>query len=654
MSNALLVSRKRKEKLFTLKIRKPTANNVRNFKSYNQIYNKLLRLARKKHYEGKFREFYRNIKKTWDTAREALGSRKVKVGIPNYFREENNVIKGNGNIAGAFNKFFSSIGSELASRVSESTKHFRDFMGDRVVNEFVFAPVTPQTLIKTARELAPKTSTGPDNLSSKMLKEVLPLLVHPLCHLFNLSFQTGYIPPRFKIAKVIPIFKSGDQHLFTNYRPISLLSSISKLLEKIVARQMHGFLSVNNILFKHQYGFRKGHSTTHAVLQFLDKIHEALNKETPEFTLGIFLDLKKAFDTVDHKILIEKLNHYGFRGIAKDWFHNYLTGRYQYVSIEEVDSQREQITYGVPQGSVLGPILFLLYINDLSRTTRFSSFLFADDTTFNISSSSIDNLFTISNQELDKIASWCKCNKLTINVSKTKYILFRHKNMNVPDSDNILKIGDERIERVGYDLAENNFKFLGHIIDEHLSWKHHMRHVQNKIASSNYLLARAKHFLPQNIKHILYNALIRPHLEYGVLAWGGVGKSHLDGIVKLQKKAIRNVAGERYNSHTAPLFLSLGELNFEDLFKYNSAVFMYKYNKNLLPSSFNNMFTPCNPPNRTNSYKIVRNRISYLNQYPTSFLPKTWNSINLSLKEATSLSIFKRQLKNNFLEAYDN
>lgn len=583
-----------------------------------------------------------------------MGNKRIKVGIPNYFREGDNVIRGNRNIAEAFNHFFSSIGNELASRVSESARNFRDFLGERVVSEFVFAPVTHLTILNTAKELAPKTSSGPDNISSKLLKEVLPSIVHPLCHLFNLSFQTGYIPLRFKIAKVVPIYKAGDQHLFTNYRPISLLSSISKLLEKIVARQMYGFLSVNNILFQHQYGFRKGHNTTHAVLQFLDKIHEALNKEIPEFTLGIFLDLKKAFDTVNHSILIDKLDHYGFRGVARDWFYNYLTDRYQYVSVDGVDSQREQITCGVPQGSVLGPILFLLYINDLPRATSFSLFLFADDTTFKISSRSVTDLFTTSNLELDKIASWCSCNKLTINVSKTKYILFRHKNMNVPPNDIILKIGDEEIEQIGYNSAVNNFKFLGHIIDENLSWNYHIRHVQNKIASSNYLLARAKNFLPQNIKHILYNSLIRPHLEYGVLAWGGVGKSQLQGIIKLQKKAIRNITGEGYNAHTAPLFLSLRELNFSDLFSYNSAIFMYKYNKKLLPPSFHDKFIPCSPPNRTNSYKVVRNRISYLNQFPTSFLPKTWNSLNMSLKEASSLNMFKKDLKNNLLEAYDN
>ena len=417
---------------------------------------------------------------------------------------------------------------------------------------------------------------------------------------------------------------------------------------------MHVFLAANNILFQHQYGFRKSHSTTHAVFQFLNRIHEALNMQVPEYTLGIFLDLKKAFDTVNHAILIEKLEHYGFRGIARDWFWNYLTGRYQYVSIEGVESDKQEITCGVPQGSVLGPILFLLYINDLSRVTKFSSFLFADDTTFQMSSNNLVNLVSDSNEELKKVTEWCNCNRLTINVSKTKYMIFRHKNMLISNNDLHLHIGNEEIERIGHNSREQKFKFLGHLIDEHLTWSHHVRHVHNKIACGNYILARVKNDLPHNVKLILYNSLIRPHLEYGVLAWGGVGKSKLKGLITLQKKAIRNVLGKKATAHTAPLFHSLEQLSLIDLFRYNCAIFMYKYHNNLLPRSFENMFTPCNPPNRTNSYKLVKNRISFLSQFPASFLPKTWNSLTRELKLSCSLSTFKRSLRGTLLEAYHN
>ena len=654
MTSGILKSRKYKEKLGVKKLRNPTEDNVATYKIFNSLYNKVIRIAKRKYYENKFKENARNIKRTWDTVREALGTNRYRSRFSDSFREGNLIIRGSREVANGFNNFFSLIGSELASRVTAATKHFSEFLGERIVSEFVFAQVTPQSLLDTAKKLKSKNSFGPDNSSSKLLKEILPVISNPLCYLYNLSFQTGFIPNRFKIAKVVPVYKAGDRHLFTNYRPISLLSSLSKLLEKIVAKQIYAFLYTNNILYEHQYGFRKAHSTTHAVLQFLHNIHGALNKNVPEYTLGIFLDLKKAFDTVDHKILLDKLEHYGFRGISNIWFQNYLGNRFQYVTIEGVDSTKREIRHGVPQGSVLGPLLFILFINDLAKSSCFSTLLFADDTTLQLSSNNINNLFTVANEELQKVSLWFQSNKLTLNVLKTRYAIFRSKNMILPAEGLTLKMGNETIERIGDNMPENNFKFLGHVIDEHLSWANHIRYVQNKISSGNYLLASAKNFLPTSVRLTLFNTLIRPHLEYGILAWGGVGVSKLKPIITIQKKAIRNVAGKPRNSHTSPLFSTYKELTFLDLFKFNSCAFMYKYSNNLLPVSFNNMFTACNPPNRTNSYKIVKSRITYIDQYPTAYLPKKWNELCCSLKNIENIRKFKMNLKNTLLSSYDN
>ena len=209
------------------------------------------------YYESKFKGFSQDIRATWDTVREALGTSKNKSKISNVFRIGNRLFKDNKAIAKGFNEFFSKVGEELASHIRDSTVHFSEFLDERIIVNFIFAPLTAQTLTKIASQMKPKSSRGPDYMSSKMLKEILPIIVDPLYHIFNLSLQTGYIPDRFKVAKVIPVFKSGDKQIFSNYRPISLLSSLSKLLEKVVARQVEGFLRVNNILYSHQYGFRK-------------------------------------------------------------------------------------------------------------------------------------------------------------------------------------------------------------------------------------------------------------------------------------------------------------------------------------------------------------------------------------------------------------
>ena len=193
-------------------------------------------------------------------------------------------------------------------------------------------------------------------------------------------------------------------------------------MEKIVAKQLLRFLHINDILYKHQYGFRAGHNTSHPVLHLSEKIYTALNQKPSAKTLTIFIDLKKAFDTVDHNILLSKMDHYGIRNAANLWFKNYLNEREQFVDINGVQSDKKQITCGVPQGSVLGPLLFLIFINDLPNATNFLTLLFADDTTFQISGVDTDQLFLLANSELEKASVWFKANKLTLNVKKTKYI----------------------------------------------------------------------------------------------------------------------------------------------------------------------------------------------------------------------------------------
>ena len=327
-----------------------------------------------------------------------------------------------------------------------------------------------------------------------------------------------------KTARVVPVHKSDSNSLFNNYRPISLLPSLSKLLEKCAAKQMFGFIEKNKILYDFQFGFRRNHNTTQPVLHFLDKIYHSLNKDDPEYTIFIFLDLKKAFDTVSHSILLEKLKHYGFRGLSNLWFTNYLNGRKQVVSINGIDSDSLEICVGVPQGSVLGPLLFLLYINCLPNAVEFLALLFADDTTFQMCGNGIKKLFEKANVELNKAAEWFHCNKLSLNVEKTKFIVFKPTKKNADFNNLTLEIGGKKIERIGNNFPTKSFKFVGINIDENLSWDYHISKVKSKISFANIQIARVKNILPIGTLTNLYNALFRPHLEFGVMAWGGRSK----------------------------------------------------------------------------------------------------------------------------------
>ena len=361
-------------------------------------------------------------------------------------------------IADGLNDFFTGIGPKLAEDIGPSNISFKRFLAGDCQNNFQFSRVSEIDILNTCKLLKPKMSSGADFISTKLLKEIAPIIITPLHYLINLSMETGYVPNELKLAKIVPVFKDGDCHDFNNYRPISLLSSQSKLFEKIVAKQLLRFLHVHEIIYKHQYGFRSGHNTSHPVLHLTEKIYNSLNQKPSAKTLTIFIDLKKAFDTVDHKILLAKLEHYGVKNSANHWFKNYLDDREQFVSVHGVESKRTKVTCGVPQGSVLGPLLFLIFINDLPNATEFLTLLFADDTTFQVSGPDLEQMFDLANSELKKAAVWFKANKLTLNVKKTKFMIFSDTNSNV--GTNTLHIGNQRVEQVGTNCEEKYFKFV--------------------------------------------------------------------------------------------------------------------------------------------------------------------------------------------------
>ena len=295
----------------------------------------------------------------------------------------------------------------------------------------------------------------------KLIKGASASLAKPLSLIINQSLSTGIFPDKLKIAKVVPIYKKDDSTLIDNYRPISLLPVMSKIFEKVVYGQIYDYLISNLLLYKSQHGFQKLHSTETATLEFLDRIYNNLDAgETP---ISVFLDLSKAFDTLDHSILLKKLDYYGIRGIPLKWFQSYLSGRTQFVDYDGICSTALPITTGVPQGSILGPLLFLIYINDMhSAFNNFESILYADDTTlvkslssFSFSTESTDqNLSKNINSELQKVQEWLAANRLSLNISKTKYMIFHFPQRTVLlDLD--LKINDTKIERV------DEFNFLG-------------------------------------------------------------------------------------------------------------------------------------------------------------------------------------------------
>ena len=333
------------------------------------------------------------------------------------------------NIANSFNNFFVNIGPTLADDIPISNDTFSTYLTDAVGDTLFLKRVTQAEIIDLVNNTKSKKSKDHDDIDMCLVKKIIPYLVIPLEHIFNISLQTGVFPDCMKIARVIPLFKNGNINDFTNYRPISLLSQFSKILEKIFHNRMMSFIEEKNILYESQYGFRKNMSTSLAILELVENITSSI--DGCKSTVGIFIDLKKAFDTVNHDILVKKLVHYGIRGVANKWICSYLSNRSQYVCINDTSSECMKVTCdrcGVPQGSILGPALFILYINDMCNVSMLmKSIVFADDTNFFYSGDNLSQVCETVSTELDKLHSWFQVNKLSLNISKTNFMIFGNK-----------------------------------------------------------------------------------------------------------------------------------------------------------------------------------------------------------------------------------
>ena len=461
-----------------------------------------------------------------------------------------------------------------------------------------------------------------------------------------------------KIAKVIPIFKQSDPKQLNNYRPISLLPAFSKVLEKVIFNRMTTYLNSQNLLFDHQYGFRPKHGTIHPILHLLNSCAESNNKHPKELLLSVFCDLSKAFDVISHDIMLKKLEHLGFRGVILDWIQNYLTDRLQYVEIDNIKSNVCQIQCGVPQGSILGPLHYLIYVNDIKHATSGNILSFADDTSLFLSDSDVSSLFRRSNIEVNNLFNWFCANKLCLNPTKTKYIVIKPNN-HICHYDNLsIMINGTKLSQIGNQFDEQSTTFLGVYIDESLSWKHHINHINKKISRALFCIKQVKNFLPTNTLKILYYCRINPYLTYGILAWGNAPKSILRRTELIHKRAIRTMTRANFNSHTEPLFKQMHILKIQDQYEYEAALFMTKFTLNKLPSSFNNVFTfnheiKDNRETRQSSLLHIRRCDStFSKKLPLYDFPVIWNKWSSSLPMNPTVIQAKKQTRASLLSQY--
>ena len=639
LSNGLIKSIGRKNKLY-YNYRHSTHNIKAKFEKYKMFRNKLhhlIRISEKAYYASLIENNKQNLTKIWKIINNVIGKNKVAL-INNRFKYNGTVITDKKDIANHFNSFFVKVGPNLARKIPSSNHNPLNYLKGNYLHSFYFHPVVEDDIRIIINALR-NSSPGWDNINPKVVKYVSSGILQPFTYIVNLSLESGIFPDDLKLAKIIPLYKKGDPELFTNYRPISILSFFSKIFEKVAYNQLISYLEKKAILYDFQFGFRKGYSTEMAVSYLVSRVSEALDRH--DRAISIFLDLSKAFDTVNHEILLSKLSHYGIRGSALIWFTSYITNRKQFLCFMNEESTHLDITCGVPQGSILGPLLFLIYINDLGTLCdNIFTLLFADDTSLLFTGRDLDILIDNVNATLKICLDWFNSNKLSVNLDKTNYMIFGTKSIN----NSPVKVNNTFLEQIFH------CKFLGVWIDSKLNWKYHILNISSKLSKIIGIFKKIRWKLGKDILTQLYYTLAYPYFLYCNVIWAANYPSNLDKLSKIQKKLVRIISNSEFNAHTYPIFVNLKILRFDQINRYASALFIFKILNNFMLLILQNFFQFTSDIHRystrqSSNLYVPRSRTNLCNFSIKYHGALVWNSIPQNIRCSPSLYVFKSKLK---------
>ena len=511
-------------------------------------------------------------------------------------------------------------------------------------------PTCSEEVHKVITSFSSSSCEGPDRISPKLYKLCADSISHTMGKIINKCFAQGYFPISIKKPRVIPIFKGGKKDELGNWRPISITCCTSKLMEKLVKKRLVSFLSKHDILSDYQFGYRTKHSTTHAILNISDTILRNLDEK--KHTASIFLDLSKGFDCVNHEILLKKLHHYGIRGVAHEFFKSYLSDRLQMTSVNGVESNWLTVVCGVPQGSVLGPLLFLLYTNDLSNASDFDINLFADDTCLLLCNESLIELQIHCNREAKLVDDWFKANKLTANSKKASNFLLSHCTSNSSTANFNIQMGAVQLKRV------ESVKYLGVILDDRVTWSDQIDYLSKRLSCSAGIFSKLRYYIDTKTMIEMYHALFNSKVLYGILCWGATSTTNINKLQVLQNKALRNMNKAPRYYRLDNFYLNHRILKVQELYQLEIAKFMHSHSHGNLPACFTSFFVESrflhNYTTRFSSsrnYNITNFRTNR-GQRSIQFLgPKVWNQVPNEIRNV-SKQTFKNEMKRLIFSRY--
>ena len=548
------------------------------------------------------------------------------------------------------NLHFSTVGKKVSDSVTDSNRGKSDPLKliRRVSNNLLLSLISESYVCKIVRELKAKTSSRYDDISNVLLQRIISVIKLPVVIVFNKSLNEGIFPNLMKLAKIIPLHKGGLKDVPDNYRPISLLPVLSKVLERVVYNALVTHFESNGVIYVKQFGFRKHHSTSDAITCLLGEILQCLHRKS--MLISVFIDLKKAFDTVPHSLIISKLEQVGVRGVALQWFESYMSNRRQFVQLGDCVSQPAPVEIGVQQGSLLGVLLFKLLINDLPRCLRFSSsILYADDTTIFVYGNSLRFIRSKLQTDLSHLSMWLALNRLKLNTKKTKVMVFETTGL-LPNI--YLEIEGEPLENV------QTFRFLGLNLCNDLSFGDHYMQTYTKLSQCIFMLRKLLQFLPRSCLRTLYFAYFHSHLSYCLLLWYPlITKSAQLKLYKLQKRAVRILCGAHPLEHCMPLFKEKGILIIDDLLYTENCKLVYRVINSVcsiaLTRLINANTTIESEDQCTRSQiRVPRHSSSRLNQ---SFLCKAvmdWSKLQSRFKDSKHYKVLSKKLKSELLKKY--